>query len=247
MRRIGSLTLAIVALALLPQAASAQILLEWELGMAWVGRNDIRVPANGTTFSMVSDLETEPGFAQRMRVGGIFGGRHAVTFVYIPFRIQAEGEFDGPVDFEGITFQGGVPTLAQYHGNTGRLSYRYGAVASEGFRLSVGGSAALRDTKISLENAAGEAASQSGLDFLPLLAADVRWFLTESVSALADVEGMILPEAQGLDVLLAVDVEPADRFRFRVGYRATHSKVDRNLLYNSMLTHHVAIGISMII
>jgi hypothetical protein len=246
-RQIGSLTLAIVALALLPQAASAQILLEWELGMAWVGRNDVRAPSDGTTFSTTTDLETEPGFAQRMRVGGIFGGRHAVTFVYIPFSIQAEGEFDGPVDFEGVTFQGSVPTLARYTGNTGRLSYRYGAVASEGFRLRVGGSAALRDTKISLENAAGEAASLSGLDFLPLLAADVRWFLTESVSALADVEGMILPEAQGLDVLLAVDVEPADRFRFRIGYRAIHSKVDRNLLYNSLLTHHVAIGISMVI
>jgi hypothetical protein len=72
-------------------------------------------------------------------------------------------------------------------------------------------------------------------------------FVTESVSALADVEGMLLPGGQALDALLAVDVEPADRFRFRVGYRATHSKVDRNLLYNSVLTHHVVIGISMII
>ena len=248
MRRIGFLTLVIVALAALPQTASAQILLEWELGMAWVGRNDIRVPGDGgTTFSMVNDLETEPEFAQRIRVGGLFGGRHVITFLYIPFRIQAEGAFDQPVSFEGITFQDGVPTLAQYRANTGRLSYRYGTVASEGFRLRVGGSATLRDTKISLENAAGEAASQSGLDFLPLLAADARWFFTEAMSALVDVEGMLMPEGGALDALIAVDVEPADRFRFRVGYRMTQTKVDRIHLYNSLLTHHFVIGISLII
>ncbi len=247
-RRIGFLTLALIALITLPPAAHAQILIEWELGMAWVARNDIRVPGDGgTQFSMVDDLTSEPGFAQRMRVGYMFGGRHAVTFLYVPFTIQAEGEFSEPVNFEGVTFQDGVPTLGKYQVNAGRLGYRYGTVASDRFRLRVGGSAMVRDSKISLENAAGEAASKSGLDFLPLLGADVRWFFAETVSALADFEGMLLPEGGTLDALVAVDVEPADRFRFRVGYRITQGKVDRNGVYNSLLTHHAVIGISLII
>jgi hypothetical protein len=245
-RWFASLSLLVFVTSSLPHDTRAQIRLEWELGMAWVGRNDVTAPReDGTMFSLVDGLSTEPGFAQRIRVGYLFGGRHEVSLLYVPFRIQSDGEFDEPVDFNGITFQDGLATLGKYRMNAGRLRYRFGAVATDRFELRIGASAALRDSKTSLENQAGVVASKSRLDVLPLAGAHIRWFLTDYVSLMADGEGTVLPSGRVLDALAALDVEPADRFRFRVGYRVTENIMDSSEFYNSLLSHQAVIGISL--
>ncbi len=245
MNRLALLGSTLLLLSAAPSTSHAQLGFEWELGMAFVAKNNIRIPGDGgTLFSFKDDFDVQPNYAQRLRISYLLGSRHWLALLYAPLDIRADGAFAAPVLFQDVTFPAGEAIRGRYKFNSYRLTYRYRAVASSRFGLAIGASAKLRDAEISLQST-GDAAVESNVGFVPLLSAELRLRVSGVTGLLIDAEGLAAPQGRAEDVLIALEIEPAERFRFHAGYRVLEGGADNEKVYNFALIHYIVLGANL--
>jgi hypothetical protein len=239
-----ALVLALTAgLGVIGQEADAQLIIEWESGPTIVSRSDIGVPGDGgTVYAAAEDADVL--FAQRIGVGAAIGERHIIGLSFAPYELETEGQFSQSVTFQESVFLAGETVRSAYQLNLYRLSYHYRAIGTDRLRAAVGVSVQLRSTRAALTGADASVAKRAW-GFRPLVSARLRWQLLSPASLRVDADAVRGPGERWEDVLVAVEVEPAERFRFRAGYRLLEGRVDSDALYNASLVHHFLVGMTL--
>jgi hypothetical protein len=78
-----------------------------------------------------------------------------------------------------------------------------------------------------------------------LLSAELRLRVSGVTGLLIDAEGLAAPQGRAEDVLIALEIEPAERFRFHVGYRVLEGGADNEKVYNFALIHYIVLGANL--
>lgn len=77
-----------------------QWFLDFENGLALSGYNDVKIPGDtGTLFSLSEDLDIDPSYFFRVRLGYGWKSGHNVSVFASPFSLDASGEVDKEILF----------------------------------------------------------------------------------------------------------------------------------------------------
>jgi hypothetical protein len=233
-----------LALLLDPAAARAGVFVDLEVGAAFSGYNDVRIPGDsGTRFSLHDDLSPESTPYQRLRVGATLGERHTVFLFYAPLRITARGALPEEVRFAGEAFTAGAPVTGTYRFDSWRLTYRYALVQGDRLELWLGATAKLRDAGVSLQGA--RFAEKTNVGPVPLLSFRAAWRLAGPVSLVLDGDALAAKQGRAEDVQLALEAKVRDNVRVRGGYRILEGGADNDEVYNFALVHFAGLGLTV--
>ena len=223
-------------------AAPPKIWLDTEFGMAFPGYNDIRVPGEtGTEFSL-SELDPDPAVFARLRPGITFG-RHSLSVLVAPLRIEAAGELDRNVSFAGTVFPEGAPLDATYRFDSYRLRWMYRFYSAEGLTMRAGAAAKIRDAAISLSSAPlGLEATKTNTGFVPLLALDADYRMSPAVTLRLSAEGLVGPVGRAEDVFAGAVWTLSPVTSLRAGYRFVEGGADVEEVYNFTMIHYASLG-----
>jgi hypothetical protein len=233
---LTSLTLAGTA------SASAQPWLDTEFGMAFAGYCDIRVPGDtGTEFSLL-DLDPDPALFARVRPG-ITLGRHNLSLLVAPLRIEAASTLESNVSFSGTLFPAGAPVDATYRFDSYRLSWMYEVYRRDDLTLAAGASAKIRDAAISLSSPALElSATKTNTGFVPLLTASADYGVSPEVQLRLHAAGLVGPVGRAEDVFAGIVWTPSPVTSLRAGYRFVEGGADVDEVYNFTMIHYASLG-----
>jgi len=240
----GVLFVVVLAVAA-PSTARAGIEAEVEAGVAFVSRNDARIPGNGgTTFSPVSDLSTDPAPVFRLRLGYRIARRHLITALYAPLRINARGTVGQDISFMGSTYPAGSPLLAVYRFDSYRLTYRFSIWRRDNLDVAAGFTAKIRDAETSLYGVAARRKTNTG--FVPLLNVHVAWRPRNGAfGILFDADALAAPQGRAEDVLLAATWSFQKNLELRVGYRMIEGGAENDEVYSFAWLHYVVASLGM--
>ncbi len=239
-----------------PPAARAQLWVDLEGGAVFSGYNDVRIPGEGgTKFSFHDELETDPGFYGRLRVGWN-AGRHTVFVFGAPLTLKPTGSVDRPLLFEGVTFPADTPLEGTYTFNSWRVTWRY-AVREEGaFRADLGFTAKIRDAVIALDGG-GLHAEKTNVGFVPLLHVRLRWRVLGEADLLLEGDALAASQGRAEDLFLGLQT-PVNlawsplrwlgvecRRTLRIGYRILEGGADVEEVYTFAAFHFIGIGLTI--
>jgi hypothetical protein len=222
--------------------ADVEVETEAEAAIVAATRNDVRVPGDsGTAFSLVDDFSTSASPAFRVRAGVRIADRHLVTALYAPLTLNATGEFDRDLEFEGASFPAGTPLHAVYRFDSYRLTYRYSFVQNASLELAAGATAKIRDAEIAVYGPAKGRKTNTG--FVPLLNLHAEWRPgAGKLGLLFDADALAAPQGRAEDVLLAVLWAARDGVDLYAGYRTLEGGADNDEVYNFSWLHYGAVG-----
>jgi hypothetical protein len=228
-----------------PATVRAGIEAEVEAGVAFVARNDARIPGNGgTTFSLVNDLSTDPAPVFRLRLGYRIARRHLITALYAPLRVNARGAVGRDLSFLGATYPAGSPLLAVYRFDSYRLTYRFSIWKRDTLDVAAGFTAKIRDAETSLYGV--EARRKTNIGFVPLLNVHVAWRPRGGAfGILFDADALAAPQGRAEDVLLAGTWSFHPNLELRVGYRMIEGGAGNDEVYSFAWLHYVVAGLGM--
>lgn len=231
---------------LLAAAATAQAFIDVEGGFAFTGYNDVRIPDDGgTTLSLATDLDQDPAHALRVRVGYVFGGRHAVSFLVAPLTVEGSGRLEEDVRYRDTVYPAGSRVHSTYRFDSYRLTYRYSFVKTDRLELAAGLTGKIRSASISLAGDAGYE-RRDDLGFVPLVNLGLRWNFAGPFSVLVDADALASPYGRAEDVLVALEYDHGERAAFRAGYRILEGGSDGGGgVYTFALFHYATVGVSV--
>jgi hypothetical protein len=222
----------------------AQWSVDVESGLAVNGYNDVRIPGTtGTDFSLTDDLDSDPAIFWRLRVGRRLGGRHHLSVLVAPLRLEAAGRICRPIVFTGVIFPADTPLRSLYRFDSYRLTYAYDVVKQEGFRIAAGATAKIRDAAIRLTSDA-QVAEKSNTGFVPLLHLAVDWDISHRLRVVLDVDALAAPQGRAEDILLALSGRLNNSLRLRAGYRMLEGGADNDEVYNFTLVNYALVGMA---
>ena len=248
LKPIVSMFLILLALPPLLAAAPAEDgprwTLEIESGAVLPGYNNVQVSrSEGTRFSLKNDLNLPADIYYRLRLTWQIAPRHALSALFAPLTLAADGRPAGAIRFAGKDFAAGTPVDATYRFNSYRLTYRYTLVSSERVRLGIGFTAKIRDAVISVSDGTQEGKT-TNVGFVPLLNLHLDWKWTPRWSLLAEVDALAAPGGQGRaeDVAVAVAYTASPAWRFKAGYRLVEGGANVESVYNFALINYLFAG-----
>ncbi len=245
MRRT-SVTLGAMALFALVAAwpAFGQWSIDFENGLALPGYNDVEIPRDtGTRFSLSEDLETDPGYFARFRLGYSWKSRHTLSLFAAPFSLKAAGSVDGELRYFEEVFSPNAPLTGVYKFSSYRLTYRYDIVRKGRWRVGVGFTAFIRDAAIKIEGE-GKSANKTNVGFVPLLNFRVLWQFRDKWGLLLEGDAAAAKQGRAEDVLLALQYRLSDRVALRAGYRILEGGANVEEVYNFALVHFLSAGVT---
>jgi len=244
--RLRHATVILIIIAASMPCASSRGYTQWhidlESGYVFSGYNDVRIPGDtGTQISLSEELDTDPTFFVRGRIGYSIRDRHTITVLIAPLRVTAAGMVNRTVAFDGEEFSPDVPLESRYRFDSYRLTYRFDFYRTDKLRGGLGGTAKIRDASISLEGE-GKKAEKKNTGFVPLLNFRIQWFLRPNLSLTLDGDALAAPQGRAEDVSITVQYNVNRRFCLKTGYRVLEGGVDVDEVYNFTLLHYVLLG-----
>jgi hypothetical protein len=224
--------------------AAAQIILDVETGLVMNGSNDVRIPnGTGTTFSLTDDLETDPDYVVRGRITYPITGRHILSVLLAPLRVEAYGRTDREIMFNGRRFAAHADLHSVYRFDSYRLTYRYRFHDASRLRAGIGFTLKLRDAAISLAGD-GKSTEKVNSGFVPLVNFNARLLFTRRLGMVVDADALAAPQGRAEDVLVALQYSPHRDLALNFGYRILEGGVDVDEVYNFALFHYLVVGAS---
>lgn len=234
---------AILALLMLaPRAASAEWFFDTETGAAFSGYNDVRIPSDsGTLFSLSEDLDANPTWFVRLRLGATIAQRHTISALAAPLSFHSRGRFDHDVDFAGEKFLRGEAVRGFYRFDSYRLTYRYDFLL-EPLELGAGVTGKIRDAEISLDGAEYQNYTNTGV--VPLINFRLFWPFVPGWGMLFDGDALVGPQGRAEDIQVALTADLSDRVGLRAGYRMLEGGADNDKVYTFALIHYALLGLT---
>jgi hypothetical protein len=224
---------------------------EWELdvegGLVTVGLNDVQIPnETGTRFSLVDDLEADSREYYRIRLSGIFGGKHTVSALYAPLTLNAGGVIDDDILYNEVLFPAGDNLNADYTFNSYRLTYRYRLVDNDRLAFGLGFTGKIRDAEVKVTGD-DQSTAYDNVGFVPLLNFRLFYHLNQRIGLLLQGDALASPGGQGRaeDVTAALVVSVNNRIMVRGGYRILEGGADVDDVYNFALLHYASAGLTV--
>lgn len=239
----------VIVLALLSLSLWAEIDLrvETELGMAFAGYNDVRIPNDDDIHSMFSlrdDLSIDPVFSSRLQLHYLPHPRHQISLLAAPLTLKPKGSFDRDIVYQNKTFAAGDKISALYRFDSYRLQYRYIFPKPLLVIKSVGASLKLRDAEISL-NDGSQKVVKTNTGFVPLLSLNAGYPIMEELEVVLEAEGLGSPYGRAEDVFLGLDMQVSQRSKVRAGYRFLEGGSDIDEVYTFSAVHYALLGFSL--
>ncbi|MBU1821446.1 MAG: hypothetical protein KKG00_08040 [Bacteroidetes bacterium] len=229
--------------ACLVSGAHAQFWVDVESGLVLgTPYNKISIPnQTGTRFDLGQGFEIQPIPFFRGRIGYTFNDRHTLTALYAPLTATYEGEFDRVVNYNGLAFAPEQPITAKYRFNSYRLTYRYGLVRGERFRLGVGFMGKIRDAWVRLISPTQDTYFDN-VGFVPLLNILAEYRPTDRWRVLLEVDALAGGPGRAEDVFLGVGYMLAPGLGLRAGYRVVEGGADVASVYNFTWINYASVG-----
>jgi hypothetical protein len=215
--------------------------LQTETGLVFDSFNDVRVPnASGTDFSLVDDLDAEAGLFARLRIGYGFG-RHSVSALVAPLRLESSGTLDRDVSFEGVTFPESTSVEADYRFDSYRLTWRYRVLQRPTLGIDLGLTAKIRDASIRLTGG-GLESTTSNTGLVPLVSFGLDWEMTPDLHLLVDGDAAAASQGRAEDVYTALGWAFTPRSVLTAGWRFIEGGADVDQVYNFTFLNYASIG-----
>jgi hypothetical protein len=206
--------------------------IEFEGGLLWQSRNDVRIPGDaGTKFSMSDLIGEGPYPVGRITADWNINSRHAVRAVIAPIEFDGTGTLKQQTSFEGETFAADVPIKGSYKFNNYRLGYRWTFLHKEHWRFRLGGTLFVRDARIELEQGATRA-SDSDVGVVPLLNFSAEYYPAKRWRFVSELEGLASSQGRALDFTLRGFYDLSDQWSVGLGYRTIEGGADNDEVYN---------------
>ena len=220
-------------------------MLEAETGAVLPGYNDVQVPNDaGTRFSIKDDLDLGNDLYFRLRLSWRLARRHALSVLYAPLTLRADGVLKDPVSFAGILYPEGAAVDALYRFNSSRLTYRYLLIDAPKLDFWIGFTAKIRDAEIALEGD-GQSSNTTDVGFVPLLHLFLRWQWGEKTGLIFEADAAAAKQGRAEDVSAAFYYNVSPSWQFRAGYRLVEGGADVDQVYNFALINYLYIGIAL--
>ncbi len=205
--------------------------------------NEIRVPGNsGTTFDLAKDLQTKPAFFYRVRASYTFAKRHTVSVLAAPLTVKSTGSLPRNVTYDGQVFPSNQPTEGFFTFNTYRLTYRYGIVNTNRFRLGAGLTGLLRDATVRLKTES-QSATFDNVGVVPLLHYNFWWNPTRRLLILSEADGSYSKFGQAFDVFAGLGYQFRPELAIKAGYRVIQGGTNGDEAYTSTWLNFASVGL----
>jgi hypothetical protein len=229
---------------LLSSVSFAQVLIDIENGFVFSGYNDARIPGDGgTKFSLSDELESDPVYFYRFRLGYLFD-RHSFSLLFAPLRIESKGSVDRDLRFKNTVFPADTNLKSEYRFDSYRLTYRYDFYVGKSLRIGAGFTGKIRDASISLEDGS-EKEEKSNRGFVPLVNFSAQWMFIEPFSLLLEGDALFSRYGRAEDVLMAFQYHHSRRLALRMGYRILEGGADNDEVYTFSMLHYIVIGLTL--
>lgn len=228
-------------------AANAQFWVDAESGLVLgTPYNRISRPnTGGTQFDLGKEnFEIQPIAFFRGRIGYTWKDRHTVTALYAPLTATYKGQFNQAVTFNGLNFSPEQPITAKYQFNSYRLTYRYGLVRREKFRLDVGFTGKIRDADVRLIFA-DQDTHFSNVGFVPLLNLVIEYRPTYRWRVILEADALAGGPGRAEDVFLGLNYQVAPKLGIRAGYRVVEGGADVESVYNFTWINYASVGVRL--
>lgn len=232
--------------------ATAQALLEFELGVAKVSANNIQVPGDApeaTDFNANTVFSTSPRAAYRTRAGYRFADRHNVFGLAAPLTARYTGSPGQDINFKGQTYAAGEDTELDYTFNSYRLTYRYDIVQNDNWQVGLGLTGKIRDAAISMRSADGDQwARTSDFGFVPLINLHLAYSAIDDWWLSLNGDGLVNPFSpsvgRAFDYRLAIEWTFMPKTTAFAGYRFVEGGADVDQVYNFAWVNYGVVGLS---
>ena len=222
--------------------AAPSFWVDFESGAAFTGYNDVEIPnGEATRFSLASDLDPDPVWFYRLRLGADFD-RHSLSLLYAPLRVVSRGDAPGDIVFAGATFTEGSALEGIYIFNSYRLTYSYAFIDNRTIRFAAGATGKIRDASITLKTAGLESES-ANLGVVPLIHLDFLWRFAPGWAFQVAGDGLAVPQGRAEDFQAALVFTPRDDVDLKLGYRLLEGGSDASSVYTFSLFHYFTAGV----
>jgi hypothetical protein len=216
--------------------------LDLESGGVFSGYNDVQIPREaGTKISLIDNLSTDSKVYFRARLTWNINDKHSLSLLAAPLKLNANGQVDKEVFFEGTTFPANTPLEALYRFDSYRLTYRYNFHRKENLTIGIGFTAKIRDAEVTLKST-GLSSTKTNTGFVPLINFRLNWRLAPQFSLLFEGDALAAPQGRAEDVFLGLTYDPIENFGLKIGYRILEGGADVEEVYNFTLLHYISLG-----
>ena len=237
-------SLIVFLLIFLSSAVYAEFQLDAETGAVFTGYNDVRIPGDtGTKLSLSDDLDGDPVWHYRARLGYTFNDKHYFGLLAAPLTTTYSGRLDKDVTFQEKTFTSGTDVDATFMFNSYRFTYRYLRIHTDTLTVGVGLTAKVRHASIKVESDT-QSAEKKDLGFVPLLSFLVHWKFAQPVGFLVDGDALASKQGRAEDVLFALTWDITRNIQARGGYRILEGGADNDEVYTFSMFHYAVAGVT---
>jgi len=218
--------------------------LEFETGLLWAGRADVRIPGDeGTRFSLADELDAQGEVYLRGRATWYPAPRHSLAITAAPLEVSASGTLSRDTLFVDTHFPAGTEVDATYRFDSYRLTYRYKFWETRHFRADFGGTLFVRDAEITLEDR-DRRGTDSDLGLVPLASFYLVWRPYPALALALDGDALAAPQGRALDTRCAVLYTVRDSLQLGLGYRILEGGADNDNVYTFALFHQVGASLT---
>lgn len=218
---------------------------QWTLegGAVFQTISDVEIPpGTGTRFSLVEAVGKGPLPFARMEGRYALGERHRLRFLVAPLVIEAQGQLDKDVIYNGETFLANTDTTYRYQFNSYRLGYAWRFASSEQWAWDVGFTGKIRHAEIALTQG-GTKSGYPNIGFVPLLHVAGEWRLNQQWQLQLDMDGLASPYGRALDLGLYLHRQLNDVWSVGGGYRTVEGGADVDVVYNFAWLHYAGLRV----
>lgn len=215
-----------------------------ELGIAFAGHNDLRIPRSADNLSLNKELKMNPRMDTRLAISGHIHPKHKLGFLIVPKNFYFKGRLSESILIDGNSISAGTHLKGNYRFSSYRPSYRYVIGKDALWIKSVGAAVNLSDCRVSIDNGDGKI-NRRTFALVPLLGLDIAIPIMEELSIVLEGEGTIPQLGKANDLYMGLEMLINHDLRLRAGYRYSALECDASKMYSSASFHGASIGFNI--
>jgi len=201
-----------------------------ETGAVWQVKNDVQINPNSGTRYNIDNLDSGPFFHYRAEGIFRFKKNHAIRGVYAPSDIEVTGRANGPVVFNGQTFNSNQDLTVRYQFNSYRLSYIYALWGFNDDQFNLGITAKVRDAEITFTQG-GTSSSYDNVGFVPLIYLEYQKALSQNFLFNFNVDAAAASQGRAIDAAIKFRYRLDNDWQIGAGARSLEGGADNDKVY----------------
>ena len=214
-----------------------------EGGAFWVAKNEIRIPAAGTSVGFKSLAGSGARGFFRLNYVQSLAEKRGFRVMCAPLNYSGTGQLSRTTEFNGKTFLPGIDTKGTYRFNSYRVSYwttPRGIDARWNLRLGI--TLKVRDASVGLSQS-GVASHYDDVGVVPLFYASGERALGPRWNFMFDFDGFAVPMGRAIDLGLYLAYAISPQTSVTIGARALDGGADNDKVFNAATFTYLSVGV----